>query len=124
LAEADWLLALTDESGLPAIGALAEALGSRPIQVLAEIADAGERYPLPPNAEAQWLIRNGRPAGSAELLANALTEFQRPAGRGYAYVLGESRAVTQLRDVLSGIGLDRTAVYAKGYWNLNARPTR
>ena len=38
VAEADWLLALTDESGLPAIAALAEALGDRPITVLAEIA--------------------------------------------------------------------------------------
>ena len=101
LADADWLLALTDESGLPAIGALAEALGSRPIRVLAEIADDAERYPLPPNAQVRWLARDGRPAGSAELLATALADFSPPAGRGYAYVLGESRAVTQLRDALS-----------------------
>lgn len=129
LAEADWVLALTDESGLPAIGALAEALardrsGERPISVLAEIADDAERYPLPPNAEVRWLGRDGRPAGSADLLAAALAEFDPPAGNGYAYVLGESRAVTQLRDALSAIGLDRAAVYAKGYWNLNARSTR
>jgi NADPH-dependent ferric siderophore reductase len=129
LPDADWLLALTDESGLPAIGALAEALGcdrsgERSISVLAEIADEAERYPLPPNAEVRWLTRDGHPAGSAELLTEALTEFGPPAGRGYAYVLGESRAVTQLRDALATVGLDRAAVYAKGYWNLNARSTR
>lgn len=124
LPETDWLLALTDEAGLPAIGALAEALGERPISVLAEIADADERYPLTSNAEVRWLTRDGRPAGSADLLASALAGFGPPAGRGYAYVLTESRAAVLLRDALSGIGLDRDAVYAKGYWNLNARSTR
>ena len=131
LPDADWLLALTDESGLPAIGALAEALRGRPISVLAEIADQAERYPLPANADVRWLPRAGRPAGipelpagTPELLAGALAELSRPAGRGYAYVLGESRVVTQLRDSLAGFGLDRSAVYAKGYWNRNARPTR
>jgi NADPH-dependent ferric siderophore reductase len=123
LADADWLLALADESGLPAIAALAEALGERPISVLAEIADQAEHYPLPANADVRWLPRAGQPAGTAELLAGALAELPHPAGRGYAYVLGESRVVTQLRDTLAGLGLDRSAVYAKGYWNRNARPT-
>ena len=121
LAHADWLLALTDESGLPAIAALAEALADRPISVLGEIADSAERYPMPPNADVRWLPRDGRPAGSPDLLGAALAELERPAGHGYAYVLGESRVVTQLRDALR---LDRGAVYAKGYWNRNARPTR
>jgi NADPH-dependent ferric siderophore reductase len=123
-AQADWLLALTDESGLPAIAALAEALDGRPISVLAEIADPAERYPLPANAEARWLPRHDRPAGTVELLADALAQTVRPAGCGYAYLLGESRVVTQLRDSLADLGLDRTAIYAKGYWNRNARPTR
>ena len=124
VAEADWLLALTDESGLPAIAALAEALDDRPITVLAEIADDAERYPLPPNAAVRWLPRNDRPAGSVELLAEALTRLGPPEGHGYAYVLGESRAVVHLRDLLVGLGLDRRDVHAKGYWNLNARSTR
>ncbi len=124
LAEADWLMALTDESGLPATAALAEALGDRPISVLAEIADDAERYPFGPNAAVRWLSRNGRPAGTAELLSGALASLDRPTGAGYAYVLGESRIVVQLRDELVGLGLDRTAVYAKGYWNRNSRPTR
>jgi NADPH-dependent ferric siderophore reductase len=123
-ADADPLLALTDESGLPAIGALAEALGNRPITVLAEIADEAERYPLPPNADVRWLPRNDRPAGSVELLADAVARLDWPSGRGYAYLLGESRAVTQLRDQLGTLGLDRSRIYAKGYWNRNARPTR
>ena len=122
LAEADRLLALTDESGLPAVAALAEALGDRPISVLAEIADEAERYPLPANADVRWLARDGRPAGTAELLGWALADLS--VVPQYAYVLGESRVVTELRDRLVALGADRSRIYAKGYWNRNARPTR
>jgi NADPH-dependent ferric siderophore reductase len=127
LAEADWLLAITDESGLPAIGALAEAAepAGRPMTVLAEIADLAERYPLPSGiTEVQWLPRDGRPAGLPDLLGSALDRLTLPAGAGYGYLLGESRAVVGLRDQLDRRGLARDAVYAKGYWNLNSRPTR
>jgi NADPH-dependent ferric siderophore reductase len=127
LAEADWLLAVTDESGLPAIAALAEAAEAtgRPMTVLAEIAELAERYPLPTGiAEVQWLPRDGRPAGYPDLLAAALDRLELPAGTGYGYLLGESRAVVGLRDQLGRRGLPRDAVYAKGYWNLNSRPTR
>jgi NADPH-dependent ferric siderophore reductase len=124
LAEAAWWLALTDESGLPAIAALAEALGERPISVLAEIADEAEHYPFPPNANVQWLPRADRQAGTVELLTEALDRLELPAGAGQAYLLGESRAVVALRDQLGRRGLDRAAIYAKGYWNLNSRPTR
>lgn len=120
---ASWLLAVTDEAGLPAIGALAEAAG-RPLRVLAEIADDGERYPLPGNAEVRWLTRDGRPAGQAEPLIQALDGTTPGTGPGFGYLLGESRAIVTVRDALARLGLDRTAVYAKGYWNLNSRPTR
>ncbi|MGI8665273.1 MAG: siderophore-interacting protein [Jatrophihabitans sp.] len=125
-AEADWLLALSDEAGLPAIGALAEALETtgRTLTVLAEIAEPDEHYPLPANAQVRWLVRGQRPAGQADLLVESLTGFTPGAGRGYAYLLGESRVVVAVRDELARFGLDRAAVYAKGYWNLNSRPTR
>jgi NADPH-dependent ferric siderophore reductase len=126
LPPADWLLALTDEAGLPAIGALAEAAATagRGLRVLAEIAEESERYPLPPSTEVHWLARDGRPAGSPELLLAALEQVQPGSGPGYAYLLGESRAVVVVRDELSRLGLSRSEVYAKGYWNLNSRPTR
>jgi NADPH-dependent ferric siderophore reductase len=121
--DASWLLALTDEAGLPAIGALAEAAG-RPLRVLAEIADDGERYPLPASAEVSWLPRNGRPPGQAEPLIEALGGVRPGAGPGFGYLLGESRAIVAVRDELARFGLSRSDVYAKGYWNLNSRPTR
>jgi NADPH-dependent ferric siderophore reductase len=120
---ADWLLALTDEAGLPAVAAVAEAAG-RPLRVLAEIADDGERYPLPANAEVRWLPRDGRPAGRPDLLLAALEDLQPGPGPGFGYLLGESRAIVVVRDALARLGLSRSEVYAKGYWNLNSRPTR
>jgi NADPH-dependent ferric siderophore reductase len=126
LPPAAWLLAVTDESGLPAIGAVAEAAeaAGRSLRVLAEIADGSERYPLPAATQVSWLLRNGRPAGHPELLAAGLHQLPAEPGRGYGYVLGESRAVVALRDALGRFGLSRADVHAKGYWNLNSRPTR
>jgi NADPH-dependent ferric siderophore reductase len=126
LPPASWLLALTDEAGLPAIGALAEAAAAagRELQVLAEIADDAERYPLPANAEVRWLTRDGRPAGQPDLLIGALDQLRPGTGPGYAYLLGESRVIVTVREELARFGLSRSEVYAKGYWNLNSRPTR
>jgi NADPH-dependent ferric siderophore reductase len=126
VAGADWLLALTDESGLPAVAALSEALGEqgRTIRVLAEIADEHEHYPLPEAAQVTWLPRNGQPAGAVEVLSAALHGVRPGSGSGYAYVIGESRASVALRESLGRFGLTRAEVYAKGYWNLNSRPTR
>jgi NADPH-dependent ferric siderophore reductase len=126
LPPAAWLLALTDEAGLPAIGALAEAADAagRRLRVLAEIADDNERYPLPGNAEVRWLPRDGRPAGRPELLIEALDDERPGTGPGFGYLLGESRAIVAVRDALARLGLSRSEVYAKGYWNLNSRPTR
>jgi NADPH-dependent ferric siderophore reductase len=124
--EAHWLLALTDEAGLPAIGALAEAVeaAGRTVRVLAEIGDDGERYPLPDSAEVRWLSRDGRPPGQPELLIDALAGVRPGTGPGFGYLLGESRAIVAVRDALARVGLSRSEVYAKGYWNLNSRPTR
>lgn len=123
---APWLVALTDESGLPAIAALAEAAqpAGRQLRVLAEIDNEQEHYPLPDNAQVSWLTRDGRPAGQPDILTTALDLLTPSAGGGYAYVLGESRAVVALREALGRFGLSRSDVHAKGYWNLNSRPTR
>jgi NADPH-dependent ferric siderophore reductase len=122
--DADWVLALADEAGLPAIAAVAEVI-AHPITVFAEIADEAERYPLADNADVTWLPRGDQPAGTASMFSAALGEFLAPAGSGYAYLLGESRVAVTVRDELAArFGLNRSAIYAKGYWNLNSRSTR
>ena len=124
LAEADWLLALTDESGLPAVAALAEAPGAgRPIRVLAEIADDGERYPLPGNAEVRWLTRDGRPAGQPELLIGARSARADPApGRASATCSASPGRSWRCATSWPGSASPAPTVYAKGYWNLQLAP--
>lgn len=122
VADAEPLVAFTDEAGLPAIAALAEAVAPRPLTVYAEIADAGEHYPFGANVSAHWLIRGAAEPGSPALMLGAVAELT--TAPGYAYVLGESRAIVTVRDALTATGLTRNDVYAKGYWNLQSRPTR
>jgi len=117
------VLAVTDESGLPAIACVADVL-DWPMLVLAEVADEQEQYPLPSHLQARWLLRGDRPAGQRELLTQALDELTADVDLAFAYVLGESRAIVALRDELARFGLERSSIYAKGYWNLNARPAR
>jgi len=123
LTDASPVLAMTDESGLPAIACVAEKL-SQPMLVLAEVHDEADQYPLPDNCKTSWVLRGDRPAGQTGLLLAALDELTSGEAPAFAYVLGESRAIVALRDELARFGLNRTETYAKGYWNLNARPTR
>jgi NADPH-dependent ferric siderophore reductase len=124
LAPVPLALALTDESGLPAVAALAEAAAAagRAIRVVAEVPDDTEHYPLPDGTEVSYRYRAGQPPGQPDLLRAAIAGHA--GGAGYGYLLGESRAVVALREALVDFGLPRVDIYAKGYWNLNARRER
>jgi NADPH-dependent ferric siderophore reductase len=131
LPQADHVVAVTDEAGLPAIAALLEAT-DRPAYVIAEIADDAERYPLPANAEVRWLPRAGHEPGDPGLMIAAIADLADtrsasqayPLSDGQAYAISESRAVLAVREALIGAGIDRERIYAKGYWNLRSRGTR
>ncbi len=110
---ADWYLLVSDESGFPAVAEL-RALLERPVIVLLEVGNVTEQHA---GLDAQWLHRNGRAPGLPDGFADALASLQVPAGAGYAYVLGESRAVTALKPVLADLGLTPERSHVKGYWN-------
>ena len=146
LVRADWYLLCSDESGLPAVSELATRLAG-PVIGLLEVGDAGEEQrdiaqPDPgasmgdhgqtgANGEAEpmsarnqraqpelhWLHRNAGQPGRPDEFAAAINRLAWPAGAGYAYVLGESRAVTALKPVLAGAGFAADRCYVKGYWN-------
>jgi NADPH-dependent ferric siderophore reductase len=110
-----------DESALPAIAAISEALppGERAVALI-EVEDATDELPL--EAEVRWIHRGSAPAGSPELLAAALADTEVPdAARGY--LMGESRAMVTLRGALEERGVDHDAIFVKGYWNIG-RPDR
>jgi NADPH-dependent ferric siderophore reductase len=113
---ADFHLVVGDESALPAVATVLEALpGDVPTWAYLEVADAAEEQPLPGGATVHWVHRGALPPG--EPLAEAVSTATLPTGRGQAWLAGESACVRDLRrHLLDDRGLDRRAVYATGYW--------
>ncbi|MFB7950652.1 MULTISPECIES: siderophore-interacting protein [unclassified Streptomyces] len=115
LPAADWLLLAGDETALPAIGTILEALpaGMRAL-VRAEVADAAEELPLdsPGDVGVRWVHRDR--GGS---LVDAVRATPLPAGSGAAWLAGEASTVRALRrHLVEERGMDRGAVEFSGYW--------
>lgn len=113
---ADYILLIGDESALPAVATVLEALpeNTRAVAFL-EVADAAEEQPLPGKAEVHWIHRGDRPPGVP--LAEAVRAAELPEGRGQVWLSGEAGCVRDLRKhLLEERGFDRRSVYATGYW--------
>ncbi len=124
LSSADWHLLAGDESALPAIVAVCEALPPHEhAVVVVEIGDASDELPLPGTTEVHWVQRGTALPGSPDLLAAALQDLALPPGSGHGYLMGETRAMVTLRSVLEARELPHDAIFVKGYWNLG-RPDR
>ncbi len=117
--EADWHLLLGDETCIPAIFALLEALpkAARAFAFI-EIGTAEDKQELAAAADValHWLPRNGAAPGPSDLLSNALAGFAFPPGTGHAIVIGETSNVRNQRHALLARGFDRAQIYAEGYW--------
>jgi NADPH-dependent ferric siderophore reductase len=120
--KADWHLFSGDETAMPAILALLEALppGSR-AKAFIEVGNDAERMLPAAHADAiTWLSRNGAAAAPNGILGDAVAGFALPPGRGHAIVLGETSGVRGIRHALIARGLTREQIYSEGYW----RPDR
>nr|WP_106437909.1 siderophore-interacting protein [Kitasatospora sp. SID7827] len=112
------LLFACDESALPALGTLAEALpaGAR-AHAWIEVAGPEEEQPLLGFGEltVHWVHRGDAPHGT-RLLA-ALGSATLPSAPGAAWLAGEAGTVRALRRHLTeDRGLPRAALHATGYW--------
>jgi NADPH-dependent ferric siderophore reductase len=130
-------LVIGDESALPAIATVLEALSAGgvatgvvsagvdsagvPVEVFIEVADVAEEQPLPTGAgtRVHWLHRGGRAAGQP--LIEAVISAELPPGvdpgRCQAWLSAEAGAVRDIRaHLLDERGLTRRMVYATGYW--------
>jgi len=129
-------LVIGDESALPAIATVLEALAGvgqpggpdtttgpaeAPVEVFIEVVDAAEEQPLPtgPSTRVHWLHRGDRAAGRP--LTEAVTSAGTPGGvdpaRCQAWLSAEAAAVRDIRaHLLDERGLSRRMVYATGYW--------
>ncbi|TDV52282.1 siderophore-interacting protein [Actinophytocola oryzae] len=121
-ADTDWTLLAGDETALPAItGILAAMPAGRRALVFLEVESTAEikDLPCPGDARITWLSRDGAPGTPGGLLRGAIARTDFPAGRPYAWLAGESSAVTGLRrHLVNERGVDRKDVYFSGYWLL------
>jgi NADPH-dependent ferric siderophore reductase len=118
-ATADWHLFIADESALPATFAMTEALppGSLATLIL-EVPEEDDEQDLSSVAATRisWLHRLGAPAGDPALLAGEAEDVEFPVGRGHAYLFGEAKVVSRLREILADRGLTEDQVSPKAYW--------
>lgn len=116
---ADWHLFMGDESAMPAIFAMTEALpGDAVATLVLEVPTAADEQELlaPARTRVSWLHRLGGPAGDPQLLAPEAAEVELPVGDGHAYLLGEATVVSTLRGMLADRGLRQDQMSPKAYW--------
>lgn len=118
--EADWYLFAGDEAALPAIAACIEALAAEATGLaFLEVGSEADIQPIaaPARLDITWLPRNGAPAGSSDLLVNAVADAPWPDGTADVFAHGERGYMKALREVLfKQRGLERRQVSLSGYW--------
>ncbi|MEU6709488.1 siderophore-interacting protein [Streptomyces wuyuanensis] len=123
---ADWLLVVGDETALPAIGRwLAEMPEGTKARVFVEIGDDSHRQELPTRADADvvWLSRDGAPAGTTDLLEQAVRAMEWLPGTVFAWVAGEAVALKGIRRHLATERLvPREHTHITGYWRRTEPP--
>lgn len=112
----DFHVLIGDETALPAVATVLDALGpdgTARAMTFIEVADPDEEQEL--GCSVTWVHRDGRRPG--EPLVDAVRAAVFPAGRGQAWLSGESGCVRDLRrHLIEERGIDRRLVYATGYW--------
>jgi NADPH-dependent ferric siderophore reductase len=122
LRSAPWHVLCGDESALPAIAAISEALpcGERAVAVI-EVRGAADELPVP--ADVRWVHRGDHPPGTPDLLLASVEHVDAPFADTHAYLLGETRTMVALRARFEARGVPHDAIFLKGYWNIG-RPDR
>ncbi|MGH3877569.1 MAG: siderophore-interacting protein [Actinophytocola sp.] len=123
-ADTAWTLVAGDETALPAITAIVESLpaGAR-VLAFVEVDSLAEITPMSSAADVSltWLSRAGKPAVGGGLLREAIERTTFPDGKPYAWLAGESSAITDLRrHLVNARGIDKELVYFSGYWLLGS----
>lgn len=125
-ADTDWVLLVGDETGLPAICVILEHLPENiPAHVFVEIGDGRDRLDLPEREgiHITWLVRGDSPAGTTDLLLDAVRELDLPEGNVYAWGGAEARTMRSVNNYLRRErGVERRRVRMTGYWHHTSTP--
>jgi NADPH-dependent ferric siderophore reductase len=115
---APWFVIAGDESALPAMATIAEALPpGRTAHVVAEVPGPLDRIDLvsPARLITTWLERDGQPPGV--LLEAELRAMHVPRGEGRFWVAGESAVVRRVRDhLVEDRGVPKERYVVRAYW--------
>jgi NADPH-dependent ferric siderophore reductase len=122
--DADWFLLAGDDTALPAIETILDALPARArARVLLEVADEQEQRPLSTAAQLDitWLDHDAHAAEADTALEDAVRTIELPAGAGRIYVGCEAAAMRRIRrHLLQERGLDPATIVTRGYWKRGA----
>jgi len=117
--DVDRHLFLGDETCIPGIFAMAEALPPHArARALIEVDGPAEQQALSAQADVhiEWLFRNGGLPGPGTLLLDRLAELTPSPENTHAYVIGETSNVRAQRHHLLASGFDKARITAEGYW--------
>ncbi len=127
-ADHDWTLLAADESGMPAVlGVLASLPRDAQGVAIVEVPTAQDvQHPdAPAGVQVRWLVRQDAHAVPGRLTLAAVQDLDVPAGRPYAFVVGEAALATGARrHLVTARGLPKADVTFSGYWKHGARPQR
>jgi len=122
---ATWHLFVGDETFVPAVGAMLDALpeGSRAVALLevdsaADARSFGDDLRSGDGIAVQFVERAGHPAGRALALLDAFDVVDFPPESRHAYVAGEHHVVGDIRKQLAEKGFAPNEVSPKAYWRL------
>ena len=118
---ADWTLLAGDETALPAMARILEAMPRDSSGLaLIEVVDERERQEIaaPPGVTLRWLPRDGAPAGTSTVLADAVLDAALPAtGTTFAWAGCEFTAFARIRrHWRNALRLSRDHHLAVSYW--------
>src|SRR5690606_12237968 len=118
----DWYLLAGDETALPALGRRIEELpeGAEVLAII-EVDNPSEeqRFETRANLTLTYVHRNGAPAGTTTLIADAIAAATFPQGEAYAYIAGEVTMSQAVRAHLTEVrGFRPDYIKAAGYWRL------
>ena len=123
LPDTRWLLVAGDESALPAIETLLEAISPDvKAEILIELEDTDHQVTLPDRANTitRWLTRSpgSMPGGALIEAIQAWTpDAENAEGPGQVWAACEALAVRDIRAYLLGpLGFPRDRVLTRGYW--------
>jgi len=122
-AEADWYVLAGDDTAIPAICTILEALPpSVKALALIEVADSAEEHSLETrtaNTEIRWLQRGADARRAGRELEAAVRRMELPPGTGRIYVACEADAMRRIRrHLVTERAFPRDRLVTRGYWRL------